>query len=60
MKCLVCDCLFPNTYKNCPVCGNHAVVPERFAPQQLEIVEVEPISAEVITAEITIGEIEYE
>ena len=47
MKCLVCDCLFPSSYAKCPVCGNHAITKEQFAPQIEEIEEIEPITAYV-------------
>lgn len=52
MKCLVCDCLFPSSYAKCPVCGNHAITKEQFAPQIEEIEEVEPITAYVEFTEL--------
>ena len=52
MKCLVCDCIFPASYEKCPVCGNHAITREQFAPQVEEIEEIEPITAYVEFTEL--------
>ena len=52
MKCLVCHCIFPSHYDKCPVCGNHAITREQFAPQVIEVEKQEPITLMVVQAEI--------
>ena len=56
MKCLVCHCIFPSHYDRCPVCGNHAITREQFAPQAEEVEKVEPISALVVQSEFEVDE----
>ena len=56
MKCLVCHCIFPASYDKCPVCGNHAITREQFAPQDKEVESVEPVSALVVQSEIEVDE----
>jgi len=58
MICSSCQSIFPNHYTACPACNSTEFSRERFAPQQLEIVEVEPISADVVTSGFEIGEID--
>ena len=52
MKCLVCDCLFPLSYDKCPVCGNHAITKEQFAPQIEEIEEIEVVTPYAVGGDI--------
>ena len=56
MKCLVCHCIFPPHYDKCPVCGNHAITREQFAPQVEETAIVETVTALVVAAEIEVDE----
>lgn len=58
MKCLLCEAIFPPTYKTCPNCGEAKFVIEKFAQQILEVEEKETIYSEVVFSEISIGEMD--
>lgn len=50
-KCLICENLYPQHYKECPICKNN-LVREEFAPQDKEVETVEPVSALVVDGDI--------
>ena len=44
MKCNNCHCIFPSTYKLCPVCQSSDFEREKFKVIEKEVEEVEKIS----------------
>ena len=52
MKCNNCSCIFPSTYKLCPVCQSADFEREKFKVIEKEVEEVETVSPYVVDGDI--------
>lgn len=52
MRCNNCHCIFPSTYKLCPVCQSADFEREKFKVIEKEVEEVETVSPYVVDGDI--------